>query len=510
MLRSGFHQGTFGTRTLTRYVGPGPLDNRGSADCESRTDELASKHEGDCIMPLGRPPGPSGVPFFGSYFELKRSPTDFFLRLRQDYGEISYFRLAHQHVTLLTRPDFVQEVLMTHESNFTKSRILQRAKRVLGEGLLTSEGEFHLRQRRLAQPAFHRERLVGYGETMCTVAARACERWRDGEQVDMGREMLRITLAIVGLTLFSTDVEGDAVEIGRAMSALFATFELMVLPFADYLHLLPLPAMRRAERARRQLDRYIYDMIERRRRSGEDTGDLLSTLLLAVDAEGGTGSMTDKQVRDEALTLFLAGHETTAVALTWAWYLLATHPEAEARFHEELTRVLGERLPTPSDLPALEYSERVFAETLRLYPPAWAIGRMAKKPIRIYNYEIRGGDVCIVSPFVTHRDPRWWPDPERFEPDRFLPEAKQGRPRFAYFPFGGGTRVCIGERFAWMEAVLVLATLGQRWRWRLVPGQNIGLRPQLTLRPDKPVRMIAERRGKSTNTPSDQQAVQSV
>jgi cytochrome P450 len=323
----------------------------------------------------------------------------------------------------------------------------------------------------------------------CTQAAQS--RWQPGETRDIAQEMMRLTLAIVGRTLFTRDVEHEAADVGRALTAILNTFTTMMSPFSEIIRRFPLPSVRRATRARKFLDRTIYGMIDERRKSGVDHGDLLSMLMLARDDSN--GRMTDKQVRDEALTLFLAGHETTATALTWTFYLLSQHPDVEARLRAELAAVLGGRAPSYDDLPKLVYAEMVLAESMRLYPPAWAIGRMAKRQYRLYNYEVSPRSICILSPYVMHRHPRYYPDPERFDPERFTPEAKQSRPKFAYFPFGGGPRVCIGERFAWMEGVLVLATVLQNWQMTLEPGQVIEPHPQITLRTRYGVRMKLER-----------------
>ncbi|HYP07913.1 MAG TPA: cytochrome P450 [Bryobacteraceae bacterium] len=433
------------------------------------------------MKPLGRPPGPRGRPFLGHLPEFRRQPAEFLLELARTYGDIAYFKAGPRHIYLLNRPDFIQDVLVNGHRSFTKSLVLQRAKRLLGEGLLTSEGDFHLRQRRLVQPMFYRERLESYAATMSECARATAERWQPGETRDIADEMMRLTLAIVGRTLFSRDVEHEASDIGRALTDVLGTFDTLMLPFSSAIQKLPLPRFVRARRALKFLDATIYRMISERRESGADVGDLLSMLLLSVDEEG-SGGMTDRQVRDEAITLFLAGHETTATALTWTLYLLSQNPEAEQQMRAELSDVLGERSPAYDDLPNLRYTEMVFAEALRLYPPAWTVGRMTKTDTRIYNYEVPRGAICLLSPFVMHRHPRYYPEPERFDPLRFTPEAKQTRPKFAYFPFGGGPRVCIGERFAWMEGVLVLATLAQRWKFSLVPGQKIETHPQITLR----------------------------
>jgi len=403
-----------------------------------------------------------------------------------EYGEIAYFRLGPQHVFLLNHPDYIREVLVTRQNNFTKSRALQRARVLLGEGLLTSEGQFHLRQRRLVQPAFHRPRLVGYAAVMTECAIRARNRWPAGGELDLSHEMMRLTLAIVGKTLFSTDVEAEAAEIGEALTVVLHMFDMLMMPFSEYLEKLPLPSIKRFEKARDRLDRTIYGMIRERRASVEDRGDLLSMLLLAQDEEG-SGGMTDVQVRDEALTLFLAGHETTANALTWTWYLLSQNAACERKLHEEIDRVLGGREPRFEDLPELRYTEMVLAEAMRLYPPAWAIGRKAIDQFELGGYDIPAGAILILSPYVTHRNPRYFPDPERFDPER-------ERPKFAYFPFGGGARVCIGERFAWMEGTLALAAIAQKWSFRLVPGHRVTVQPLITLRTRYGMRMTAEPR----------------
>ncbi|HEX6893960.1 MAG TPA: cytochrome P450, partial [Bryobacteraceae bacterium] len=390
-------------------------------------------------------------------------------------------------------PDLVKEVLVTQQNKFIKSRALQRARILLGNGLLTSEGDLHRRQRRLAQPAFHRERLVAYANQMTECALKLRDRWTEGT-LDVSTEMMRLTLAVVGKTLFSADVEAEASEIGEALTTVLKMFNLLMMPFSEYLEKLPLPSMRRFERARARLDKTIYGMIRERRQSGRDTGDLLSMLLLAQDQEDDGQGMTDQQVRDEALTLFLAGHETTANALTWTWYLLSQNPDCERRLHAELDEVLAGRPLEVTDLPALRYTEMVLAEAMRLYPPAWAIGRMSLEPFELRGLRIEARSILIASPYVMHRDPRWFPDPQRFDPERWQPEAREARPKFSYFPFGGGARICIGERFAWMEGVVALATLAQKWKLRLVPGHKVDTLPLITLRTRHGMKMIAESR----------------
>jgi cytochrome P450 len=440
-----------------------------------------------------RPPGPANPPLLGHVTRFRKDPPRFLLGIAERYGDFSYFRLGRQNVYLANHPDLIREVLVNQQHKFIKSRVLQRSKALLGEGLLTSEAPLHTRQRRLVQPAFHRGRLASYAETMIAYAARARDQWRPGETRDTAVDMMRLTLAVVAKTLFNADVEQEAQEIGEALNEVLHLFELVMMPFSELIEKLPLPSVRRFQRAKARLDATIYRIIDERRASGEDHGDLLSMLLLAQDEEGG-GGMSDEQVRDESLTLFLAGHETTANALTWTWYLLSQHPEVEARFHRELDEVLGGRLPAPGDFAQLRYTEMLFSESLRLYPPAWGVGRMVKTAAEVGGFALDPGSIVLMSPYVMHRHPRYYPDPNRFDPQRWTAEEKAARPRFAFFPFGGGARVCIGEHFAWMEGVLMLAAIGQRWRLRLAAGHPVDHRALITLRPKYGMRMVVESR----------------
>jgi len=446
------------------------------------------------------PPGPKGWPWLGVLPEFRRNPPEFLLKVAREYGDIARLSMGAQRIYALSDPESIKDVLVTHQTNFKKSRMLERARALLGDGLLTSEGEYHHRQRRLVQPAFHRDRLAGYAAAMVEIAARFRDQWEPGASLDLAQEMTRLTLAIVARTLFSADVSSEAGEIRAALAQTMELFDRVLMPFSEWVEKLRLPAYRRFEQARDRLDQTIYRLIAEHRASGRDTGDLLSMLLLAQDEETGEAatkgattsrSMTDRQVRDEALTLFLAGHETTANALTWTWYLLSQNPDAEARLHAEIHEVLDGRLPAWDDLPRLRYTEMVFAEALRLYPPAWGIGRRAIQDYRIADYEIPAGSILLMSPYVVHRDPRWFPEPEKFDPDRWLPENAAARPKFSYFPFGGGTRVCIGERFAKVEGVLLLAVIAQRWRFRLTPGHRVESKALITLRPKYGMQMSA-------------------
>lgn len=441
-----------------------------------------------------RPPGPRGWPLIGCLPSFGRNPLAFLAKTAAQYGDISYFRLGSQHVYLLNEPELIQDVLVKRQGFFTKSRGLRRARVLLGDGLLTSEAEVHTRHRRLVQPAFHQQRLKGYAEVMVEFALRGQQGWQAGESVEIFREMIRLTLGVIGKTLFNADMATESKELGQALTSVFEMLSVLMMPFSEIVEKLPLPKVRRFHRARKLLDDLVYGVIEERRASGEDRGDLLSMLLLAQDEEGGAG-LSDSEVRDEVLTLFLAGHETTANALSWAWYLLSQNPECEGRLHEELDRVLGERRPSYDDLEHLTYTEGVFNEVIRLYPPAWAIGRSATQSFELAGYRIPAGATCITSSYVTQHDERFFEDPERFDPDRWQPERRADLHRFAYFPFGGGARVCIGKHFARMEGVLVLATLAQRWRLRLEPGQQVQPVPLInTLRAKGGLKMIVEPR----------------
>jgi cytochrome P450 len=419
---------------------------------------------------------------------LQRDPIPFLTAMARQYGPASRFSVGPQKIYLFNEPELIRELLVTQHRSFHKSRVLQRTKIILGEGLLTSDGDLHKRQRRLAQPAFHRDRIATYGEVMIQRAANMGRMWKDGQIVDMHHEMMRLTLSIVAKTLFDAEVEGEANEIGAALTALVDMFPMLMNPFSDLLKRLPLPRTLRFARALKRLDRTIYAIIASRRASSEDRGDLLSMLLMAVDEEDGSGGMTDKQLRDEAMTLFLAGHETTANALAWTWYLLAQNPAHRRLLDAEIEDILGDRPPTPADVPKLRYTEMVLAESMRLYPPAWAVSRLALEDVMIGDYLVTRGAVAIASQAVMHRDPRFWPEPERFDPERFTPEAKAARPKFAYFPFGGGPRVCIGEGFAWTEGILILATLAQHWRMELL-SHDVRPKASITLRPAGGIRM---------------------
>jgi cytochrome P450 len=437
--------------------------------------------------------GPPGSRVLGHLADLQRDQLGFYVRCA-GYGDVVPARFFRRRVLLLYHPDAIEDVLVARSRDFIKSPGVLLLQPLLGTGLLLAEGDFWLRQRRLVQPAFHRQRVAAYGEVMTAFVERQLAGWKAGEVVDLHEEMMVLTQAIVAKTLFDADVSGEAHAAGAASHVLMQDFGERLGSLRQLLpSWLPTPANLRARRAIRRLDRLIYRMIAARRQNGEDRGDLLSILLHAQDADDGT-RMTDRQVRDEVMTLFMAGHETTAVALSWTWYLLAQHPDIDARLAEELHSVLGDRGPSVADLPRLPYTERVVTEAMRLYPPAYAMGRQASTATTAAGHPIPAGVIVILPTWVVHRDPRWFETPEAFRPERWEGDLARRLPRFAYFPFGGGPRQCIGSGFAMMEACLLLAAIARRFRLTLEPGQRITPTPYVTLRPEPGVRMVLEPR----------------
>lgn len=426
------------------------------------------------------PPGPKGEFLIGNMRQFRRQRLDFLMSNMSNYGDIVFMRFGPRALYQLNNPDAIQYVLVKAADKFYKSPMLKRATRkAIGEGLLTSEGEFHKRQRKLVQPAFHHNRIARYAEVMVDYTTQMLNGWKPGQQRDIHHEMMRLTMQIVARTLFDADVSSDADTIGQAISiGIEATSERITKPFA-LPEWIPTPLNVKRRKAAEVITHTIMNIINARRESGEDTGDLLSMLLMGQD-ENGEG-MTDKQIYDEVVTLFIAGHETTANALSWTLYLLALHPEIEAKLVDELRAVLGEYPPTVDDLGKLRYTDQVIKESMRLYPPAWVITRQAIEDVSIGGYEIPAGSIVLMSPYVMHRHPRYWDEPEKFMPERFVPDWEDHIPKYAYFPFGGGPRICVGNQFALMEANLVLATLIQRCSLTL--GQQVETEPLVTLRP---------------------------
>ena len=443
-----------------------------------------------------RPPGPKAHWLRGNLEAFKPDRLKFLTNCMNNYGDVVSLRLGPRRIWALNHPDLVEEVLVTKNRQFIKHFALQDAKPSLGEGLLTSEGDFWRRQRRLAQPAFHRERINGYARVMVEYTERMLGGWRHGQHRDVQDDMMRLTLEIVTKTLFDADIASDAGHVADAMNTLMESFTERVSRLIKPPLWVPTPSNVRFRGALRSVEAVLYKIIADRRKSGEDRGDFLSMLLQAQDIEGDGSGMTDRQVRDEAITLFMAGHETTANTLAWIWYLLSNHPEAEAKLHAELDQVLDGRPPEVGDLHRLVYTDQVVTETLRVMPTVWLLGREAAEPVEIGGYLVPKGTTLWMSQWVIQRDPRWFDDPETFRPERWADGLAKRLHRYAYFPFGGGPRVCIGNNFAQMEAVLLLATIARKFRPRVPAGTVVKPLATLTLRPESGVPVILEGRGR--------------
>jgi cytochrome P450 len=434
-------------------------------------------------------PGPRGHFLVGVLPELRRDPLTLMVRLAREYGDVVRFRVGAIRIHLVTDPAGVQHVLQDNNRNYGKqTRGFQKLQLVLGQGMLTSEGEFWRRQRRIAQPGFHRDKVRRFADQMTRAAERMVQRWEvhqaaaaDGT-LNIAREMMVLTLGIVGETLLSLDTSAESERVGAAVTLALEHIQRRMFALFPVVDDLPLPSNVRFRRAVRYLDQLVLKLIEDRRSSGEDTGDLLSMLINARDDDSGEG-MSSQQLRDEVMTIFAAGHETTANALAWTFYLLSLNPAVARRLRAELRQVLDGRLPRFDDLAQLPYTAAVIQEVLRLYPPAWVISRSATGDDVVCGYHVPAGSIVVVSPYITHRREVSWENPEGFDPDRFLSGRPPAAHRFDYFPFGGGPRQCIGNGFALMEAQLVLATVAQRFALHLVPGCPVVAEPLITLRP---------------------------
>lgn len=458
------------------------------------------------------PPGPSYKIPGKLVHEFISDPIKTLTKIAQQYGDISYFKLGREHVYLINNPDMIEKILIYDHRNFKKGKRLQLAKGLLGEGLVTSEGEFHNRQRRLIQPIFHPKQIRSYGDIMTEYAARMADVWKDGEVLDINKEMMQLTLGIICKSVLNYDVQTEAQQVDKALTTVRNYSKRLQNPIGQVLDKVPiLPKVRGARKAIKQLNTLVYDLIADRRGKETVYDDLLTKLLRAQDTEAGgdaaspktgnsSGIMSDHQVRDEVMTIFIAGHETTANALTWTFYLLSQNPDVERRLHEELDSVLsssnnirinndGARTVSTDDIPKLQYTEKVFRESMRLYPPVWTIGRYVENDYPVGEYNIGVGSSILMSQYVMHHDPRYYEEPDQFNPDRWTDEFKTHLPRFSYFPFGGGIRGCIGESFAWMEGILVIAMLARKWEMRKVPSQRVKLDPAITLRPKYGMKM---------------------
>lgn len=429
-------------------------------------------------------PGPRSRLGIGEAVAFRRSPLTYLQQLAATYGDVVHFRLGWKNAFLLNHPDLVQEFFIVHASKQVRGPVMQRGRAVMGDGLLTSEDPLHATQRRLLQPAFHRERLARHAQAMVEYASKACSRWRVGETIDLRKEMMRLTLDILGRTLFNQQIEEDAGEIGAAVTELMSLVDLVFVPFSQHLMRLPLPGMRRLKRVRERFDSLIYGLIEERMRSGIDGDDLLSMLLQHQFVEANR-EQAIRQVRDECLTILLAGHETIANALTYTLLLLAQDPEHADGIRTEVSRVAGAKDLRAEDYEHLTFTRCVLSESMRLYPPVWVLGRAIKEPCSIGQYSAPRGSILFASQYLLHRDARFFPDPDAFHPDRFLGSGK-AHP-FAYFPFGIGPRRCIGEGFSLMEGVLALGTIFRRWEVEVLPETKLVLDPKITLRPKLPV-----------------------
>ena len=448
---------------------------------------------------------PAGPPFFARLLrgDLFRQDAAAFLRNNaREYGDLVYFKALGRAVVQFNHPELVQEMLVRDAPHHHRNLVMQRSKAVLGEGLLTSEEPLHMRQRRLAQPAFHRQRISAYGAIISDYTLRMTAGWQSGAVLDIRAEMLLLALRIVGKTLFDTSVDKEVHQIAAAVDSFQGFLPLAFVPFSTFIQGMPIPAMCRIRRGREELDALIYSMIRERRADPRDRGDLLSMLLAATDDADDTeqsqagAQMTDRQVRDECLTVLLAGHETTANALSFALWLLAHHPEIQEELAAECRQVLGGRAPVAADYAQLSLAEQVFAEALRLYPPVWVTARTAAESYSYRGMTIERGAMLIAPQFAIQRDPRFFPDPDTFAPHRFTAAAKASRPKLAYFPFGAGSRQCIGEGLAWMEGVLSLAAMSQEWRFAPAPGSpaTLPISPSVSLRPKGPVPLLLEQR----------------
>ncbi len=443
-------------------------------------------------------PGPRGYPVVGILLSMRRDPVGFLTEAARRYGDVVSLKMGPMQAYLLSHPDHIQHVLQDHHRDYRKSRFVERVKPFLGEGLATSEGETWKAQRRLAQPAFHRQEIAALARVVTQTVDETLDQWRApaAGPVDVLSRMLMLTGDIILRTMFGASSR----DLGRPRLDDFDTVTQLcmdrMLAMIDWSTILPTPGRRRFRAAMSRLDQAVHEIIASRRGCGEERGDLLSMLLLARDGESGV-RMTDRQLRDEVMTIMFAGHETTGLALTWTWYLLSQHPEVERRLHDELAEVLQGRPPTFDDLPRLTYTRMVIEESMRLYPPSWIISRAPIRDDEIGGFRIPAGATVFLSQYVTHRHPKLWDDPDRFDPERFALARAADRPRFAYFPFSGGPRQCLGDQFAMMEAQLVVARIAQACRLRLLPGHRVEAQPRLTLRPRHGLPMLVEPRAAS-------------
>jgi cytochrome P450 len=442
------------------------------------------------------PPGPKPHPLVGNLPEFRNNPLDFFLGCAREYGDIVHYRILNINVYLLNHPDLIEYVLSKNHRNFIKGRILRANRMLLGNGLFTSEGDDWGRQRRLVQPAFHRDRIVTYARVITAYTERLTATWLNGETRDITIEMKRLTMEIIAKTLFDADISNEAGIMGNALRIFLEEFVARTRTGMLIPEHIPTPGNLRLQKAIRQLDEIVFRMIQQRRMSGKVHDDLLAMLLEAQDEHG--IRMSDQQLRDEVMTLLLAGHETTALALTWTWYLLAKHPQVEKRLLAELDQVLDGHSPEITDIPYLRYTDFVLKEALRLYPPVWALPRSALKECKIGGYTIPAGSSISISQWVVHHDPRYFDEPDGFKPQRWENDLTKRLPAFAYFPFGGGPRQCLGYSFANMEALLIIASIASRFHFSLVPDHPVIPWASISLNPKFGIKVMIHRRTPSS------------
>jgi len=476
------------------------MHNKPNKDFDRAYDYVPASNRGEWHLPPGLK---RALPF---YFRRRwvnfGEPIPLFEHLHRVFGKIAHYRFLGTTIVFVNDPDWINEILVNQVSSFVRERTLVRLKILLGEGLITSDDPIHMRQRRIAAPAFHRQRIAGYADRIVANAASAADSWHAGQELDISAEMMKLSLHIVAKTIFDSEVTAEVLSVRDEVNTVMDLYNFLVaFPMLERVLHWPIPGVMKFRKARTRLDAVVATMIASRRslnqRELEQRGDLLSMLVAARDeeAEGSDtaeGGMDDVQVRDEILTIFLAGYETVANALTWTWYLLSQNPEAATRMYAEVAEVLGSGVATMESYSRLKYTEMVFAEAMRLYPPAWAMGRRSTKAVELGPYRIPPRAHFFFSQYVMHRSAEFWEEPLEFRPERHTAEAKAERPRFVYFPFGGGRRQCIGEGFAWMEGVLCLATISQRWKLSFVAKYPVVPQAKITLRPKFPMMMRVE------------------
>jgi len=469
------HAPIFVESTVLTQPEAGVIEDLDQRSSQSQRDGLQHAAPVD-VHEIKTPPGPRGHIFIGNLPEFRRDPLQFLMNLSRQYGDVARFRVGPWSYCLISHPDHVKHVLQDHNHNYCKGRIARILDSITGQSVLVSEGDVWRRQRRLTQPAFHRQRIAALASVMTETTASLLAQWQTyvdrTQPFDIWQEMQKFALGIVSRTLFNTNLTGASDEIEWAATIMVKYLNYRFThPFTLPLSI-PTPRHRQFQQAVRQVDAVVYHIINERRRTGQEANDLLSLLMQARDEETGEG-MSDQQLRSEVLTFLFAGYETTASALMWTWYLLAQYPQVEKRLRAELTTVLNGRMPAFADLPQLSYTRMVLEESMRVYPPGWGFERKAISDDEIGGYHVPAGSLLLLCPYITHRRLDLWQNPEAFDPERFTPERSLGRPRYAYFPFGGGPRQCIGNEFAMMECQLIVAMTMQRYQLRLVPDHPV-------------------------------------